>query len=85
MYLDRQTGKISSEIVSKYESLTGKHVLPDKDLLVRQRLFVRQRIEKTISVGEKHDQSFTKILNYAEKGEPVKIKEEGSLTTTNQT
>ena len=85
MYLDRQTGKISSGIVSKYESLTGKHVLPDKDLLVRQRLFVRQRIEKTISVGEKHDQSFTKILNYAEKGEPVKIKEEGSLTTTNQT
>ena len=79
MYLDRQTGKISSGIVSKYESLTGKHVLPDKDLLVRQ------RIEKTISVGEKHDQSFTKILNYAEKGEPVKIKEEGSLTTTNQT
>ena len=85
MYLDRQTGKISSGIVSKYESLTGKHVLPDKDLLVRQRLFVRQRIEKTISVGEKHDQSFTNILNYAEKGEPVKIKEEGSLTTTNQT
>ena len=85
MYLDRQTGKISSGIVSKYESLTGKHVLPDKDLLVRQRLFVRQRIEKTISVGKKHDQSFTKILNYAEKGEPVKIKEEGSLTTTNQT
>ena len=85
MYLDRQTGKISSGIVSKYESLTGKHVLPDKDLLVRQRLFVTQRIEKTISVGEKHDQSFTKILNYAEKGEPVKIKEEGSLTTTNQT
>ena len=49
MYLDRQTGKISSGIVSKYESLTGKHVLPDKDLLVRQ------RIEKTISIGEKHD------------------------------
>ena len=55
MYLDRQTAKISSGIVSKYESLTGKHVLPDKDLLVRQRLFVRQRIEKTISTGEKHD------------------------------
>ena len=85
MYLDRQTGKISSGIVSKYESLTGKHVLPDKDLLVRQRLFVRQRIEKTISVGEKHDESFTKILSHTEKGEPVKIKEEGSLTTTNQT
>ena len=85
MYLDRQTAKISSGIVSKYESLTGKHVLPDKDLLVRQRLFVRQRIEKTISVGEKHDESFTKILSHTEKGEPVKIKEEGSLTTTNQT
>ena len=85
MYLDRQPAKISSGIVSKYESLTGKHVLPDKDLLVRQRLFVRQRIEKTISIGEQHDQSFTKILSHAEKGEPVKIKEEGSLTTTNQT
>lgn len=85
MYLDRQPAKISSGIVSKYESLTGKHVLPDKDLLVRQRLFVRQRIERTISIGEQHDQSFTKILSHAEKGEPVKIKEEGSLTTTNQT
>lgn len=85
MYLDRQPAKISSGIVSKYESLTGKHVLPDKDLLVRQRLFVRQRIDKTISIGEQHDQSFTKILSHAEKGEPVKIKEEGSLTTTNQT
>ena len=79
---------LSSGSVSKYEFLTGKDVLPEKDLLAKAATLKRfeysplgKELKKQTSVGEKHYQSFTKIFNHDEKEEPVKTEKEGSLTT----
>ena len=89
--LDRQTAKISgllSGSVSKQEFLTGRDVLPEKDLLGKAAALKRfeysllgKELKKETSVAEKHFQIFDKIFNYDEREEPVKIKKEGPLTT----
>ena len=70
--LDRQTAKISalsSGNVSKYEFLTGKDVLPEKDLLEKAATMKRfehsllgKELKKQTSVAEKQYQSFDKAL-----------------------
>ena len=66
--LDKQTVKISaspSGNVSKYEFLTGKDILPEKDLLEKAATIKRfeysllgKELEKQTSVAEKHYQKF---------------------------
>ena len=67
--------------VCKYEFLTGKDVLPEKDLLEKAATMKRfeysplgKELKKQTSVAEKQYQSFDKIFNHDEKEEPVKIK-----------
>ena len=70
--LDRQIGKISalsSWHVSKYEILTGKHVLPEKDLLEKaatMKIFeyslLGSELRKQTSVPEKQYQKFDKVF-----------------------
>ena len=88
--LDRQTAKISglsSGSVSKQEFLTGRDVLPEKDLGKAAALKrfeyspLGKELKKETSVAEKHFQIFDKIFNYDEREGPVKIKKEGPLTT----
>ena len=81
--LDRQTAKISalsSGNVSKYEFLTEKGVLPEKDLLEKAATRKRfkysplcEELKKQTSVNEQY-QSFDKIFNHDEKEETVTIK-----------
>ena len=89
--LGRQTAPISalpSANVSKYEFLTGKGILPERNLLEKAAALKRfeysplgKELKKQASVGEKCYQSFAKVFNHDEKEEPVKIKKEESLTT----
>ena len=70
--LDKQTAKISawsSGNVSKYECLTGKDVLPEKDLLEKTAALKRfeyspigSELEKQTSVGEKQYQGLNKLF-----------------------
>ena len=68
--------------------MTGRDVLPEKDLLGKAAALKRfeysplgKELKKETSVAEKHFQIFDKIFNYDETEEPVKIKKEGPLTT----
>ena len=68
--------------------MTGRDVLPEKDLLGKAAALKRfeysplgKELKKETSVAEKHFQIFDKIFNYDEREEPVKIKKEGPLTT----
>ena len=89
--LDRQTAKISalsSGNVSKYEFLTEKGVLPEKDLLEKAATRKRfkysplcEELKKQTSVNEKQYQSFDKIFNHDEKEETVTIKKKEPLKT----
>ena len=89
--LGRQTAPISalpSANVSKYEFLTGKGILSERNLLEKAAALKRfeysplgKELKKQTSVGEKCYQSFAKVFNHDEKEEPVKIKKEESLTT----
>ena len=88
--LDRKTTKISalsSGNVSKYEFLTGKDVLPEKDLLEKADKMKRfeysplgNSLKKQISLAEKHYQDFDNVFNHDENEQPVKIKGEEPLT-----
>ena len=88
--LDRQTAKISalsSRNVSKYEFLTGKDVLPEKDLLEKAVMMQRseysplgKELKKQASIAEKQYQDFD-VFNHDEKEEPLKIEKEEPLTT----
>ena len=68
--------------------MTGKDVLPEKDLLEKAATMKRfeysscvKELKKQISVAEKQYQSFDNVLNHDEKEkEPVKIKKEEPLT-----
>ena len=87
----RQIAKISALLwgnVSKYEFLTGKDVLPNKDLLEKaatKKRFEYSGLGKTLKrqnrVVEKKYQSFDKVFNHDKKEESVKIKKEELLTT----
>ena len=84
--LDRQSAKIyalSSGNVSTYELLTGKDVLPEKDLLERAAALKRfqysplgKELKKQTSVAEKQYQNFDKIFKSDETEQPVTIKKE---------
>ena len=79
--LERQTAKISalsSGNVSKCEFLTGKDVLPKKDLLEKAATMKRfkysplgKELKKQTSVAEKQYQSFDKVFNHDEREELV--------------
>ena len=81
-HLDRQTAKISalsSGNVSKFEFLTDKDVLPEKDLLEKPPVLKRfeespldKELKKQTSVAKKQYQDFDKVFNYDEKEEPLK-------------
>ena len=67
--------------------MTGKHVLPEKDLLEIAAALKRfeylplsKELKKQTSVAEKQYQDFDKVFNYDEKEEPLKIKKEEPLT-----
>ena len=89
--LDRKTAKISalsSGAVSKYEFLTGKDVLPEKDLLEKAATMKRfeysplsKELKKQTSVGEKQYQDFDKVFNHDGHEKPVKNKGEEPLIT----
>ena len=79
---------MSSGNASKYEFLTGKDVLSEKDLLEKAAAIKRfeyspldKELKKQTSVAEKQYQSFDKVFNHDKKEEPVKIKKERPLTT----
>ena len=88
--LDWQTAKISalsSGNVSKYEFLTDKDVLAEKDLLEKAAALKRfeysplaKELKKQTSVAEKQYQDFDKVINYDEIEEPVKTEKEEPLT-----
>ena len=65
--------------------LTGKDVLPEKDLLEKtaelKRFAYSLLGKKSTSVAEKQYQSFDKVFNHDKQEEPVKIKIEEPLTT----
>ena len=68
--------------------MTGKDVLPNKDLLEKaatKKRFEYSGLGKTLKrqnrVAEKKYQSFDKVFNHDKKEEPVKIKKEELLTT----
>ena len=89
--LDRQTAKVSalsSGNICKYEFLTEKHVLREKDLLERAAALKRfeysplgKELKKQTSVEEQQYQSFDKVFNHDENEKPVKIKKERLLIT----
>ena len=82
-YLDRQTAKISallSENVSKYEFLTGKDSLLEKDLLEKAVALKRceyslwdKELKAQTKVAEKQYQWLNKLLKPDEKEKPVTI------------
>ena len=82
--LDRQTTKISalsSGNVSKYEFLTGKYFLPEKDLLEKAAALKRceyslwdKKLNAQTKVAEKQYQRLNKLFKPDEKEEPVTIK-----------
>ena len=82
--LDRQTAKISalsSENVSKYEFLTGKDFLLEKDLLEKAVALKRceyslwgKELKAQTKVTEKQYQWLNKLLKPDEKEKPVTIK-----------
>ena len=79
---------MSSGNASKFEFLTGKDVLSEKDLLQKAAAIKRfeyspldKELKKQTSVAEKQYQSFDKVFNHDKKEEPVKIKKERLLTT----
>ena len=84
--LHRQSAKIyalSSGNVSTYELLTGKDVLPEKDLLERAAALKRfqhsplgKELKKQTNVAEKQYQNFDKIFKSDETEQPVTIKKE---------
>ena len=85
--LDRQAAKISafsSGNVSKYQFLTGKDVLPDKDLQEKAAALKRfeylplgKELKAQTNVAEKQYQKLNKIFESDEKEEePVTIKKE---------
>ena len=85
--LDRQTAKISalsSENVSKYEFLTGKDVLREKELLEKAVAIKRfeysllgSELKKQASFTEQKYQGLNKLFKYDKKEkEPVSIKKE---------
>ena len=83
--LERQTTFLSGN-VSEYKFLTGKGVLPKKDLLQKaatMKRFEYSQLGKELklqnSVAEKQYQAFDKVFNHNEKEEPVKIKKEAPL------
>ena len=90
--LDGQTAKISalsSGNVSKYEFLTGKDVLPKKDLLEKAVTIKRfeysllgKELEKQTSVTEKQYQKFDNVFE-ANKNEDDKTKSKKSRTKSN--
>ena len=92
--LDRQIAQISalsSGNVNKYEFLTGKDVLPGKDLLEKAATMKRSKysplgkeLKKQTSVAEKQYQDFDKVFNHDENEQPLKIKEEESLFCGNK-
>ena len=75
--LDRQTAKISalsSENVSKYEFLTGEHVLPEKGLLEKAALIKRFKysslgsdLEKQTSIRKDQYKFFKDQINVINK------------------
>ena len=75
--LDRQTSKISaisSGNVSKFDFLTGKHVLPEKDWLEKAATLKRfeylpldKELKNQTIVAEKPYQDFDKVFNYDER------------------
>ena len=71
--------------IDKILRLTGKDVLPEKDLLEKTAELKRFAYlllgKKSTSVAEKQYQSFDKVFNHDKKEEPVKIKIEEPLTT----
>ena len=89
--LDRQTAVISalsSGNVSKCEFLTGKDVLPEKNLLEKPATMKRfeysllgKELKKQTSVAEKHPQTFDQVFNHDKIEKPVTLKIEGPLTT----
>ena len=67
--------------------MTGKHVLPENDLLEIaaalkrfEYLSLSKELKKQASVAEKQYQDFDKVFNYDEKEEPLKIEKEEPLT-----
>ena len=77
---------MSSGNVSKYEFLTGKDVLPEKNFLEKaatkkgfEYSLLGKELEKQISVAEKQYQSFDRIFNHDGKEEPLKIDESSLL------
>ena len=67
--------------------MTGKHVLPEKDLLEIAAALKRfeylplsKELKKQTSVAEKQYQDFDKVINYDEIEEPVKTEKEEPLT-----
>ena len=84
--LDRQTAKLSAlslGIVIKYEFLTGKDVLPEKDLVEKAAALKRfecsplgKELKKQINVAEKQYKNFDKIFNPNETEQPVTTKKE---------
>ena len=75
--LDRQTAKISalsSASVSKYESFTGKDVLPEKGLLEKAWVIKKfeysplgKELKKQTSVAEKQYQNYTMLMSLIKK------------------
>ena len=68
--------------------MTGKDVLPNKDLLEKTATKKRfeyyrsgKKLKRQNRVAEKKYQSFDKVFNHDKKEEPVKIKKEELLTT----
>ena len=88
--LDWQTAKISALSlgnVGKYEFLTDKDVLAEKDLLEKAAALKRfeysplaKELKKQTSVAEKQYQDFDKVINYDEIEEPLKTEKEEPLT-----
>ena len=81
--LDRQTVKISdlsSVNVSNYEFITGKYILPEKDVLEKPSATKRfeysplgSELKEQTSVAEKQYQGLNKLFKSDEKEEPVTI------------
>ena len=67
--------------------MTGKDVLPDKDLLDKAAALKRYKysklgteLKKQTSVAEKQYRDFDNVFNYDEKEEPLQIEKEEQLT-----
>ena len=82
--LNRQAAKISalsSENVCNCEFLSGRDVLPEKDLLQKaatmkkfEYYLLGKELKQQTSVAEKQYQDFCKVFNHGKKEQPVKYK-----------